>query len=95
MTPATFYADAGLAGYKGGRGGKGEGSYKRVSSAPDLLSLQHVEGERQEQAFFAEEEGHLRKKRRQGGDAAIPRSRSMLSFDSFAEMDDRAAGETY
>ena len=67
-----------------------------MSSAPDLASLVG-----QGQEFFAGadhlDDGslssvHPRKKRRKGAAAAIPRSRSMLSFDSFAEIDDRAAG---
>lgn len=77
-----------------------------MSSAPDLASLEHFEREGQGHEFFSGTgtnnlddsssntvtSAHLRKKRRKGDGAAIPRSRSMLSFDSFAEMDDRAAG---
>lgn len=80
---------------------KGKGVYKRVSSAPDLISLEQFErAAGVGGALLATAaEGHARKKRRlddtaaAAAAAAIPRSRSTQSFDSFAEIDDRAAGQ--
>ena len=67
---------------------KKKNNKKRVNSAPDLASLDTVQLNDQ---CDGEDAPPPKKKRMKG--VGIPRSRSMQSFDSFAEMDIHAAGK--
>lgn len=70
-----------------------KGIRKRVNSAPDLVSLELFEkGRRQAVNNNGDGQTQPKKKQKKGG-LTLSRSRSMLSFESFAEIDDRAAGE--